>query len=241
MATAQLQRSAVVDQNNMHAMSPGTTTAPDYQNLRAISQWIDIRKREAAAAAAADQGIQLEGAGGDSKPVKQQASITGDERSTTDSSKVLNAAEGKKDQPAGEVTSDSVDLQVKNQKAEMLAKARKERVEAEAHAYLQAEIRKIEARAQTAIAKVEKKRLAEEAKALKKKRREEQRAQQVIYNAQIRAEKIITKAKEKALMITAKANEEAEEAIADANIRAERVSSCAIQVHLLSVTPHNKS
>lgn len=152
MATAQLQRPAVVDQNNMHAMSPGTTTAPDYQNLRAISQWIDIRKREAAAAAAAaDQGIQLEGAGGDSKPVKQQASITGDERSTTDSSKVLNAAEGKKDQPAGEVTSDSVDLQVKNQKAEMLAKAHKERVEAEAHAYLQAEIRKIEARAQTAI------------------------------------------------------------------------------------------
>jgi hypothetical protein len=150
MATAQLQRSAVVDQNNMHAMSPGTTTAPDYQNLRAISQWIDIRKREAAAAAA-DQGIQLGGAGGDSKPVKQQASITGDERSTTDSSKVLNAAEGKKDQPAGEVTSDSVDLQVKNQKAEMLAKAHKERVEAEAHAYLQAEIRKIEARAQTAI------------------------------------------------------------------------------------------
>jgi hypothetical protein len=42
-------------------------------------------------------------------------------------------------------------------------------------------------------------------------------------------------------MITAKANEEAEQAIADANIRAERVSSCAIQVHLLSVTPHNKS
>ncbi len=83
----------------MHAMSPGTTTAPDYQNLRAISQWIDIRKREAAAAAA-DQGIQLEGAGGDSKPVKQHVSITGDERSTTDSSKVLNAAEGKKDQPA---------------------------------------------------------------------------------------------------------------------------------------------
>jgi hypothetical protein len=63
----------------------------------------------------------------------------------------LNAAEGKKDQPAGEVTSDSVDLQVKNQKAEMLAKAHKERVEAEVHAYLQAEIRKIDARAQTAI------------------------------------------------------------------------------------------
>jgi vacuolar-type H+-ATPase subunit H len=57
----------------------------------------------------------------------------------------------------------------------------------------------------------------------------------------MRAEKIITKAKEKALMITAKANEEAEKAMADANIRAERVSSCAIQVHLLSVTPHNKS
>jgi hypothetical protein len=74
---------------------------------------------------------------------------------------------------------------VRNVKAETIAEAHRERVEAEAHTYLQAETRKAEARAATAQSRVEQKKMKEEAKAIENRKREEAKADQVVRAAEV--------------------------------------------------------
>lgn len=73
----------------------------------------------------------------------------------------------------------------RNVKAEAMADAHKQRVEAEVNAYLQSEIRKTEARAATAESKIEQKRMKDEARAIEHKKREEAKAEQAIRTAEV--------------------------------------------------------
>eukprot|EP00246_Nothoceros_aenigmaticus_P016984 TRINITY_DN7_c0_g1_i3.p1 TRINITY_DN7_c0_g1~~TRINITY_DN7_c0_g1_i3.p1 ORF type:complete len:272 (+),score=60.37 TRINITY_DN7_c0_g1_i3:48-818(+) len=109
-----------------------------------------------------------------------------------------------------------------NEKAQAMADAHRERVSSEAMVYLEAETRKLEARAQGLQAKAEKQRLHDEAKALERKKKEDMRADQMVADAQIEADKVLAKANEKAVAWKGRSQEEAERAIADAKSRAER-------------------
>ncbi|BBN17005.1 hypothetical protein Mp_7g11180 [Marchantia polymorpha subsp. ruderalis] len=112
-----------------------------------------------------------------------------------------------------------------NLKAEAFADAHSKRVETEAQAYLESEIRKAEAHAERLSAKAEKDRMNAEAKALEARKKEDQRADQLVHATEIKVDKIMSQAKEKALLIKASAQEEAEKLIADANTKAQR--TCA--------------
>ncbi|KAH9322541.1 hypothetical protein KI387_017180 [Taxus chinensis] len=109
-----------------------------------------------------------------------------------------------------------------NPRAEALAEAHRGRVEAEATAYFESEIRKLEAKAQKLRAKAERQRMHEEAKALEARKREDVRAEQLLQNAEVKAEKILSKAREDAQRIKAHACEHTEKSIAEAHTRAER-------------------
>ncbi|KAG0616417.1 hypothetical protein M758_5G113700 [Ceratodon purpureus] len=137
--------------------------------------------------------------------------------------------------PVGDGHSETADLSDSNysnassagstpryEKAEAFLEARKERVEVEANAYLESEIRKVNARAHTAQALAEKKRMHEEAKALELKKREELHAEQLLSNAEVKADKIMEHAKQEAAKVKAHVYEQTERTIADVTARAER-------------------
>lgn len=108
-----------------------------------------------------------------------------------------------------------------NLKAEAFAVAHSKRVEHEAHAYIDAEVRKAEAHAEKLKALAEKEKIREAARAVEMLKKEEQRAETVVHEAVLKAEKLVAQATEKANIIKANAKEASEKHIADSTTKCE--------------------
>ncbi|CAM6125369.1 unnamed protein product [Calypogeia fissa] len=114
-----------------------------------------------------------------------------------------------------------------NLKAEAFAVAHSKRVEHEAEAYIEAEVRKAEAEAEKKKAIAEKEKMKEEANAQELLKKEEVRADLTVHNAVLKADKIVEQAKQKGVLIKANAKELSEKHIAEAITVCERTKAAA--------------